>query len=59
MTAHVNDVHVLDETDSLAELITTRAPPHDCMVKIDWEMVYKATLLKKLINSNPLSQDRL
>ena len=29
MTAHVNDVHVLDEADSLAELITTRASPHD------------------------------
>ena len=34
MTAHVNDVPVLDETDSIVEVISTRASPSDSMVNI-------------------------
>ena len=58
MTTHVTDVHVQDE-DSLAELITPRASPYDCMVEIDGNMAYKVTVLKKLTASNPLTCDRL
>ena len=58
MTTYVTDVHVQDEADLLAELITPRVSPYDYMVEIDGEMVYKETT-QEVDSFNPLSQDQL
>ena len=57
-TMIATDVHRQEE-NMLAEIITPRASPYDCMIDIDKELVYKASILKKLTASNPLSRDRL